>query len=102
MRRVFEHEDAVGGGGVGAKAAPALGHERADAGEFDGFEDELGEGVGVVDDDRAEADVNGGRAGGEKGGEVVGRRVGRCEVEEDEAGEGDFGSPVFGLGDEGG
>ena len=65
----------------------------------DGFEEEFGESVGVVDDDAAEADVDWGWACGEEGGEGCGGRVCWCEREEEKPGDCDVGVPIFGFGD---
>jgi len=53
---IVEHVDVVWDVAlVTAEAAPSFGHEGPDAGFRDGFEDEGGEAIGVVDGDAAEA-----------------------------------------------
>lgn len=85
--------------GLGSEAAPVLGYDGALTGLADDFEEEFCEGVGVVDDDGAEADVDWGWACCEEGGEGWGGGVGCHEREEEEPGDCDVRFPVFGFGD---
>lgn len=75
MRAVADEIDVIRDIVAASDAAPSLRDDGADAGLSDGFEDELGEGFGVVDDNGAEANVDWRRAGLEEGGEVCGGRV---------------------------
>ena len=85
-----------------AESSPSLADEGANAGPGDGLEDDGGEAIGVVDDDTAEADVDGRRPPVQKVDQGIGRLKGAGQVEEDETGHVDLGTPIVGFGDESG
>ena len=101
MWTITEHEDSIRFAELfAAEATPSLRNQCSLPGLFDGFENQFGHSVGIIDNNGAEADIDRWGACGQEVGKVGFGLIVRSEGEEVEARDGDIGTPIFGLGNQ--
>ena len=101
MWTITEHEDSIRFAElIAAEATPSLRNQCSLPGLFDGFKNQFGHSVGIIDNNGAEADIDRWGPCGQEVGKVGFGLIVRSEGEEVEARDGDIGTPVFGLGDQ--